>query len=71
MADASNHKRTPKDIAQLASANLTCSRGDAVRTLKVAITDALHEQCEAEERERAREWCIKGGFLRSGSLTPQ
>lgn len=33
MADASNHKRTPRDVAQLASAYLARTMGNAVLAL--------------------------------------
>lgn len=71
MADAPDHKRTPRDVAKLASAYLARSRGDAVVALQEAITDALQEQEEAKKREIAKERCISRGYVRAGSPTRQ
>ncbi|GEP07712.1 hypothetical protein MOX02_57500 [Methylobacterium oxalidis] len=63
MADTTK-KRTPGDVAAIAVAYLAKSRGDAVRALHDAISDALDDL--SDERDKAKDRLISHGYARSG-----
>lgn len=65
MADTTK-KRTPGDVAAIAVAYLAKSRGDATRARHDAISDALDDLSEADEREKAKDRLISHGYVRAG-----